>query len=444
MNEREALDVLLARAIDTTGAFGVAPSVRDACSIEAARACNLQDEPSAQDIERFIVGRADTLLAHAGPKAPEIDRLRALHIPNWAFPVLMLLAFIAGMTSHALGDAKRINLLLAPLLIILAWNLVMYIVLAARRFRPEGTIASAAAAWHWRRSAGTQSSALNDALKAWFAHAAPLIDARMSVALHGAAIALAAGAITGMYVRGLGVEYLAGWESTFLDEHGVRRILSVALWAGSLITGIEIGDAARIASLRFRDGSGGAPAGPWIHLYAATATMLIIIPRLALATLAEARARTLTARSPIRLDDPYVRQLLRRVSKKTSRISALPVAMNVDTGLRAALQAALEETLGGRIELTIEEAVPYGESIRAPAHDCVLVFAAAATPEPEVHGALIEATKPVAVVIDETALRRRFGGDASLAHRIDERRDAWRALAANTNLAPVFITAAGQ
>ncbi len=443
MNEREALDVLLARAIDTAGAFGVAAAVRDACSIEAARACNLPGEPSGQDIERFIVRRAGTLLAHAGREAPEIDRLRASHIPRWVFPVLMLVAFIAGIGSHALGDAKRINLLLAPLLMILAWNVVIYVVLALRRFDSHGTIASSVATWHWRRSVGAQSTALNAAFKAWFAHAAPRIDARAGVALHSAAIALAAGAIAGMYGRGLGVEYLAGWESTFLDEHGVRRVLSVALAAGSLVTGIEIGDTARIASLRFHDGIGGAPAGPWIHLYAATATMLIIVPRLALAALAEMRARALADRSPISLDDPYIRQLLRKAATKATRIIAIPVAMDANTGLRHALHTALEETLGGRIELTFGEPIPYGGSIGTATRDVALVFAATATPEREIHGALIEATNPVAVAVDETAMRRRFGTDAAMAHRIDERRDAWRALVANTKLAPLFIASAG-
>ena len=442
MNERDAKDVLLARAIDTAGAFGVTAAVRDACSSEAARTCNLPDEPSKPDIERFIVRRTDRLLAKAGTEASAIDRLRALQIPSWMFPALMLAAFIAGMTSHALGDAKRINLLLAPLLAILAWNAVMYVVLALRRFLPHGTIASSVATWHWRRSIGTQPCTLNDACKAWFTHAAPLIDARASVALHSAAIALTMGAITGMYVRGLGLEYLAGWESTFLDEHGVQRILSLALSAGSLITSIEIGDAGRIATLRFRDGAGGAPAGPWIHLYAATATMLVIIPRLLLAALARMRVRALAERSPISLDDPYIRQMLRQVSKKTSRISVIPVALNMDAGLRQALQAALEESLGGRIELTIEATVSYGESMRTSNHDRVLVFAAAATPEPEVHGALIDATKPVAVVIDETALRQRFGADQTMAHRIEERRNTWRALVASAHLTPVFIAAA--
>ena len=445
LNEREALDVLLVHAIDTntSGAPRVPAPLRDACSMAAARECSMPDDSSRFAAERFIVCRAGRLLDLAGSQAPEIVRLRALRAPRWAFPALMLVAFMVGIGSHALGDAHRINLLLAPMLAILVWNVLVYGVLAVSRFgsRDHGSIAASMARWHWHRAVGSQATAYQDVFKAWLSHAAPIIDARARCVFHTAAAALAIGAIAGMYGRGLGVEFLAGWESTFLNEHGARRILAAALSIGSFVTGIEIGDAAQMASLRFRNGTGGAPAGPWIHLYAATAAIVIVVPRLALAALAKRRARTLASRLPISLDDAYIRRLLRGIAQTSHRLLVVPVAITVNAYLRDALQSALEQQLGGRIDLIIGESVPYGGSI--PAHggdqDLVLVFAAAATPEPEVHGALIKAAAPVAVVIDETAMQQRFGTDATMTRRIEERREAWRAMLADARMEPVFI-----
>ncbi len=445
MNEREALDVLLARAIDTnmSAAPPVSQSARDACSIDAARACELNVEPSQADIERFIIRRAGMLLTQAGASMPQISRLRTLHAPPWLFATVLLIAFALGLASHGLGDAKRINLLFAPMLFIILWNVVIYLALALSRFGPvkSGSIASAIAGLRWRHAMKTQASAFQDVFKMWLAHVAPIIGARTAVALHSAAALFAVGAIIGMYVRGLGVEYLAGWESTFLDPHAVRRILSIVLSPGSILTGIDVGDVARITAMRFRDSMGGEPAGPWIHLYAATAGMVILIPRLALAALARREARLLAGRSPINPEDPYVRRLLATVSRKSKRLVARPVATTLESPVVNALRLALEERFGSHVELIIGEPIPYGAPAASPSarHDVVLVFASSATPEQEVHGALIEATKPVAMVIDETAMQRRFSQDPAMAHRIAERRDAWRALAKLGDLDPIFI-----
>ncbi len=451
MNEREALDVLLARAIDTSLSAGplISASVRDGCSIDAARACDLKDEPSPEDIDRFIVRRADMLLTHARESMPQVSRLRTLHAAPWMLPTLMLLALTLGLASHSLGDSRRINLLFAPMLFIILWNVVIYLALALAGFGmvKSRSIASAIARLQWRHAMRRQASAFQDVFKEWLAHAAPIIGARTAFALHSAAAMFAFGAIIGMYARGLGVEYLAGWESTFLDEHGVKRILALVLFPGSLVTGIDVGHVTRIAAMRFRDSMGGEPAGPWIHLYAATAAMVILVPRLGLAARARREARLLAGRRSINPEDPYVRRLLATASKKSNRLVAIPVATSLDSDIRDALRIALEERFGGRIELTIGDTVPYGgsASMQNAGHDVVLVFAASATPEPEVHGALINATKPAAVVIDETAMQRRFGQDPVMAQkRITERRDAWRALANVGNLDPVFIHSQAQ
>jgi hypothetical protein len=59
-------------------------------------------------------------------------------------------------------------------------------------------------------------------------------------------------------------------------------------------------------------GPEGDPAAPWIHLYAVSALLFIVVPRAVLAVLASRRLRAVTADVPLDLDAEYFRDLLRR------------------------------------------------------------------------------------------------------------------------------------
>ena len=61
------------------------------------------------------------------------------------------------------------------------------------------------------------------------APAAPLATARIALCLHAAAATLALGLMGGMYLRGLVLDYRAGWQSTFLQADTVQAVLSTAL-----------------------------------------------------------------------------------------------------------------------------------------------------------------------------------------------------------------------
>jgi hypothetical protein len=73
----------------------------------------------------------------------------------------------------------------------------------------------------------------------------------------------------------------------------------------------------------------------------------------------------------------------------------------------------------------------------------VALFSLAATPEREAHGAFIAAmaaragaAHPLLAVIDETALRARWGNDE---RRLDERRALWRDLLSAARVVPAFV-----
>ena len=107
---------------------------------------------------------------------------------------------------------------------------------------------------------------------------------------HFAAAALALGLVAGFYVRGVGLEYRAGWESTFLGPTQVRQVVRLLYGPASLLTGLALPSSpAAIEALHWRGGAGGGPAAQWIHLMAATALIFVIVPRVLLGALPASR-----------------------------------------------------------------------------------------------------------------------------------------------------------
>ena len=60
---------------------------------------------------------------------------------------------------------------------------------------------------------------------------------RIAALLHVAAAAVAIGLLGSMYLRGLVLDYRAGWQSTFLQADTVQRVLSTLLAPATALTG---------------------------------------------------------------------------------------------------------------------------------------------------------------------------------------------------------------
>ena len=70
--------------------------------------------------------RAERLGERLCDRDPTLPRwLAALSWPAWVGPIVIAGAALAGLASDAIGPAGRINLLAAPLLGVLAWNLLV-------------------------------------------------------------------------------------------------------------------------------------------------------------------------------------------------------------------------------------------------------------------------------------------------------------------------------
>jgi hypothetical protein len=267
--------------------------------------------------------------------------------------------------------------------------------------------------------------------------------------LHLGAATLAVGAIAGLYVRGIALEYRAGWQSTFLDATDVGRILRVVLAPGAWLTGIAVPDAAQLRTIG--GGSDGENAARWIHLYAGTILLVVIIPRAALAIGAWIAERRQQRSFPVPLADPYFRGLVRGWRQGTARVAAVAYSYDIRNVNAEGVVKLLTRALQSTVDVQWLPVTPYGAdelpALPASPSAIVVVFNLAATPEHETHGAFVRAlaagraeAAPIVALVDTTDFVERFGTEP---RRVTERQDTWRQTLAAAGFDPVFARLAG-
>ena len=447
MDERTARDVVLVRAIETADEQHAFWS--DADRIGASRTAAETVGDSAP-VDAFIGRRARFALDRLATRQPVAARIwRQRDSRGWIAAVLIGLAFIVGGAGVDIGPSQRINLLAPPVLALLAWNLVVYVFLVVATLglamRPGGTpshplrrmmaraLGDAPRASRTQAASGALTAALGRFAREWSMLAAPLWRQRAACVLHAAAASLAAGAIAGLYLRGIAFEYRAVWQSTFLESADVARVLHLVLAPGARLTGIALPGADAIARL---SASGpGEIAAPWIHLYAGTLVACVIAPRLVLAAMAWIRGRMLASRFPLRLEGPYFQQLLHAWHAGTLRVLALPYSFTVPAVAMAGLTAVLARVFQSQVDVQWMPAVRYGDDPPAalpamPPTAVLAVFNLSATPERDNHGAFAAALRdrtagriPFIAVVDSSEFAERFRDHPT---RIDERAAAWQ------------------
>lgn len=463
MNEADARDVLLLRAYETAPTAREPAEWSDDDARGVTRTARELDGGSA-NVEALIARRGRLGAARIRERSAAADRaMRLVCWPRWLVPALVALSLAAGIASDALGAGRRVDLLAPPLLALLAWNLAVYLLIAlraaTRRFAGsppapgpiERLIARAAQGIGSAGRAAARSAPLQAFGRAWAQAAAPLTAARVAFALHASAAAFAVGALLAMYLRGLVLEYRAGWESTFLDAGAVHTIVSTVLGPASRIGGIALPGVDAIAALR--SPAPGENAARWIHLYAITIAIAVLVPRIALACWQAIVQAALAARLPLRLDDAYFRALARTLAGGEAAVQVYPYAMQAGEHAIERLRTLVSAAIGPHARTTVAPPAEYGsEDAPAPAAApqapalVLALFTLSATPERETHGAFVAslarhfgARSPLAALVDESALRSRFSGTgASGETRIAERRAAWERMLADIGVPPVF------
>lgn len=398
-----------------------------------------------------LVRRAQALLKLLRSRVREVDVLLSVAgaVPSarWVMPLAVLVVFFLGVTSNALGSSATVSVLALPLIGALAWNLAMYVVLAlaalrAGRIRSRaaagaGLVQRLAAALAGARLRRQQLRSKADAAavvaeagagfaRLWVEAAHPLIGARMRRALHYGALALVAGMVVGMYLRGIAFEYRAQWSSTFLSPKLVDSLLGTLLWPASRLAGIDLPAASTLQA------PASGHAAPWIHLWALTAALFAIMPRLALGAMETVRVLRLREAVPIDLGAPYWRRLLSASAGSGICARILPFSAPLSPRSADRLRALLNDAFGARAEVSLAPWMEYGTNASAPKLPeddarVVVVFAIAQTPELEVHARfLIELAQRLGngvgplCVVDAGGFAERFG-----AERLGERKRAW-------------------
>jgi hypothetical protein len=379
----------------------------------------------------------------------------------WVRWLLVVVALFIGFGLSALDGTRHIDILSFPLLGLVLWNLAAYTVLAVAALRKteanktrhrwfSATLAYLSVARVSRLIArsrafdATLSEALGRFVSQWSEAVKPLLVQRVQRVLHLSAAAVGIGLIIGLYLRGIAVDYRAGWDSTFLDAQQVHALLSVVYQPALALTGIGLPDAAHLEAIRWRNG-GGENAARWMHLLAATVAIFVVTPRLVMALAATRVIRRLSRRAPV---PPDLARYYRRAFAEGERSVAavVPYAYEPTPNALARLCSVLAEEHGGQVKLDVQPLARYGEEedflaglrAREPIlpETLVVLTTLAATPEDENHGLLISelrvwlaAASPqtrLVVVVDEGPYVRRMSADAGMRARVDERRDLWR------------------
>jgi hypothetical protein len=174
----------------------------------------------------------------------------------------------------------------------------------------------------------------------WLDAAGALPLVRLQRILHGAAAALAVGAVAGMFVRGVFFEYAMVWRSTFVrDPDTVAVLLRFVLGPAAWLTGHPLPTADDAQRMFAPDG---VPAAPWITLWAVTAALFVVVPRALLMLAATVRRGVLARRLDVSIDDDYYESLLAEVRR--AEIERIEGAIDVD--VTAAADRLVESIAG--------------------------------------------------------------------------------------------------
>jgi hypothetical protein len=475
MNEAGARRLALVRAVETEDTAEALLTRDDRLSATGVALTHAGPEGDRRESrtrdDRFLERRSGLAFERLAARYPAVVQAeRRSQWPGWVDWAVPLAAFALGVASNII-DGRRMSIIAFPMLGMLIWNLVVYVLLIGKGFgriamrrRPPRPRAAAKLveriAGAGRAAAAAQpplAAALARYLKDWLAWSRPLTNSRAARLFHLAAAALAIGLLAGMYWRALGTEYRAGWESTLLGPQAVHGLVHLMLWPASLVTGITLPDPVRVAALRWGAGSPGENAGPWLHLYAATALLFIIGPRLVLAGWNALRAARLKARFPIPgAEDFYIRRLFRSLRGDAPVVRVIPYSFHPPERTQRQLEQLLGEVLGAKTRVVVEPPIAYGgedewlarlDFADGDADHLLVLFNLSATPEAENQGALVSGIRgriaqaksgaALTAVVDESAMRQRLGAEGSA--RLESRRAAWEAMLRQHHAVPLFI-----
>jgi hypothetical protein len=345
----------------TCGRGGTPPTD---CARDSARSSHRGRRPTrGRDLDR---APCRNLVEHAlAPYGAVLSRSELALPGPW---LLIALAVLLGLGSNYLGPSAKIHVLWNPIVILIAWNILVYAALTAasvvgrssvtgqatsevarpvprdrptaRGYRPglvERFFLRPAMSWLLRVKERTEEvhgqasdiGAVSRRFAAlWWPVIRPTLRLGIRRALHLCAIGVTAGAVSGMYMRGLFFAYDVVWQSTFInDPEVVGLTLRYLLGPAALVLGYPIPDIEAVARLLTVEGD---PAAIWIHLYAVSAFLFIVLPRIFLTFAVTRKLRRAGRFLELDLRAEYYRDLLQAAQAVSPKM--------LETGVREAVR----------------------------------------------------------------------------------------------------------
>jgi len=350
--------------------------------------------------------------------------------------------FAAGITGYAVagfGQEAEFNLLALPLVGLLVWNLIVMLLAVVMEFQKEAR--SPMLEWLALRVTPQTSERANfdsdpptgltvDQRFAMLA-SAPAFERwqrRFRAWLHIAAALMALGSVVGLYARGWSKEYRAVWESTLLSEADAQSFFGTLFQPASAALHLPL-PLDQVPAMHRTGGVAPAPAPalPWIHLYAGTLLVLVILPRALLAVLTVWRAHHILAQRMLALGwQSCLVRTLRMVEGGQEIITVLIHGTDATPAHREVWSRGVRERFG---KMTDPEfiSVQLGDeddfvATWKPVHPrVVLIFNLATTPEAEVQRRFVLDVKQrllssqraaeLMVLLDATSIGNRWSPD---------------------------------
>lgn len=440
----DAADILLAEALEAHPPKGWTQEHSDAVSRDARAVAGERATAGG-----YLTTRARLELSRMRELGADLDGLRKSGLPDGAglafrgaAAALVFLGFFSGaVTDQLTSSGAVISLLSPPCLGLLAWNAAAILLAlpglfgrdaAARVLRgAPASLARGLLALERlnpaKRLRLARGGAPAEFLSRWLGLQLPALAWRMRSALHLAAFAFGAGLAISLLVRGIGAEYSAGWSSTWFAERPdiVARILDALYgWIPQLLPGVApMPDAAALELMRIGPaGSGAVPGAQWLARIIWMITLVVLLPRALLAGLSLLAARRASATLTLEMPPERLEALL-------AAGEALPAREALVLG-SPDLPRPGDFPPEGRscvVDPWSAPDFPALAGLELRRRDRVtLVLDPAATPEEEVHGALLDAIREksgaVTLALDFSELARRFS-DAPA--KLRSRRALW-------------------
>lgn len=397
------------------------------------------DPPGSREAA-FLLRRSrwleDEVIGCNGPLVRVTERLTVVSGRRAWIMLGWILAGVLGYAMAGFGQAAEFNLLALPLVGLLLWNGVVMLFSLMMELQKESR--SPWVEWLALRLSpvvGDRGGADAEAQTGMtvdqrFAQLtlAPAFERwqrRFRAWLHIAAALLALGSAIGLYARGWSKEYRAVWESTLIREEGARSFFGVLFKPAATTLHLPL-PLDQLPAMHRTSGqvTAPAPALPWIHLYAGTLLMLVILPRGLLAAFTAWRSHQVIGKKLRAIGwQSYLVRTLRAIEGGQETITVLVHATDATPTHREVWARGVRERFG---QMTQPEfvTIPGGEeddfaTTWRPAHArVVLVFNLATTPEIEVQRRLVLDVKQalskrqrageLLVLLDATSIGNRW------------------------------------